>query len=104
MTRWHRVGSSRCSLNNIPLVSKSFLPLLRRHVHGFSGGPLASVSQLAMVSYVRLFFLLVLTLLCVFFPSICTTFEVTLVCYSVMMFRILVRLSFLTDVPPDLVS
>ena len=31
LTLWYRVGSSSCGLNNIPLVPKLRLPLLRRH-------------------------------------------------------------------------
>ena len=36
LTRWHRVGSFSCSLNNIPLVTQLRLPLLWRHVEGFA--------------------------------------------------------------------
>ena len=36
LTGWYRVGTSSCSLNNIPLVPKLRLPLLRRHFCGVS--------------------------------------------------------------------
>ena len=65
LTRWCRVGSSSCSSNTIPLVPKVRLPLLRLHFVVFRG-PLATVSQLFIFSYVRLKFLHALEIVCVF--------------------------------------
>ena len=59
----------------------------------------ATLSQLVMVSFVRLFFLLALTIVCVFVPSVCTTFEIRLHCFSKLMRRIRVFSAFLTEVP-----
>ena len=47
LTRWHRVGSSSCSLDNIPLVPN----LLLCHFCTLFRGPLATLSQLSFVSY-----------------------------------------------------
>ena len=44
-------------------------------------------------------FLHALTELCVLIPSICTTSKITLECFSVMMLRVLVYITFKTEVP-----
>ena len=55
LTIWYRVGSTSCILNNSPMVPKLRLPLLQASCCGGFRGQPATLSQLIMVSYVRLF-------------------------------------------------
>ena len=59
---------------------------------------LATLSQLVLVSYVRLFFLHALATVCVVSTSICTTFKMILSCFSEMTLRVQVFFTFWTKV------
>ena len=79
--RSDRPGSCSSSLNNIPLVPKLRLPLPWRH---FVRLPRSTCD-------------FVLTIVCIFTPSVCTTFEI-ISCFSEMTLRVLVFFIFLTEV------
>ena len=66
-------------------LPKSRLPLLWRHVVGFRG-PLKMFSPVSMVFARAAVSLHELTIVCVFFSSICTTFEMFILCLQEMMF------------------
>ena len=74
LKRWYRVGSSGCSLNNIPLVPKLRLPLLRRHFVRFSRSTFDAVPTYHGFVPAAVF-LHALTTVCVASSSICTTYE-----------------------------
>ena len=95
-TRWCRHGPSCCSLHYIPLVSKCRMLLLWPHVVGFPRSTCDFVQTYN--GFVRAaVFLHVLTMVCVSFRSICTTFEI-IPCFSEMMLRVVVFCTFLTEV------
>ena len=72
LTRWCRVGSFSCSLNNMSAVPKLRLPSLRRHFVGFPRSTSDFVPTFH--GFVRAaIFLHALAIVCVFFPSLCTT-------------------------------
>ena len=101
------VGSCSCSLNNFPLVPELRLPLLRRHCVGVQRSTCDFVPTFH--GFVRsAMFLHALTIVCVLFPSICTSFEIVVHCLPKTMFCGLLILACLTEVPcqtssPDLV-
>ena len=87
------VGSSNKSLNNIPLVPKKNAPALG--VPSFCRFPEDHLRRCH--GFVRaVVFMRALTVVCVFFPSICTTFDFF---FSEIMLRVLALITFLTEVP-----
>ena len=84
LTRCCRIGSSSCGFNNIPLVPKVRLPLLRLHRVGL---PMSLWDFVPTVhGFVRAVISLhVLSKVSVFFPFICTAFEFFLLCLPDMM-------------------
>ena len=89
LTRRCRVGSSSCSLNDIPRVPKVRLSLLRRHFVGFPTSICDVVSTFHGFARAAVF-LRALTIVCVCTPPICTTFTILLECFTEMMLRVLV--------------
>ena len=78
LTRWYRIDSSSCSMDNIPLVPKVHLAFVAASLCGFPRGLFAMLSQLSMVSQVRHDSLL-------FFPPTCKTFVIITSCISEVM-------------------
>ena len=94
----YRIGCSSCSLNNMPLVPKKIhLPWLRRHFVGLPRSPCEVVATFH--GFVRaVVFLPALTTVCVSSLSICTAFEMFMLCVPGMMLCVTMILGFLTEV------
>ena len=91
LTRWYRIGSSCCSLNNIHWFPQSSPAFAAASVCGCSEVNLRFFSKLFMVSYVRL-------CSCVHLTIICESFSIYLQWRLVMMLCGIVVMGFVTGV------
>ena len=90
LTRGCRVGSSSCSLDKMPPVPMIAPASAAASFCGFSEVRWRLFVPTYHGSVRAPVFLHALTIVCVVIPSICTTFEICVQCFSEMMHRVLV--------------